>query len=222
MGWAQLSIRRGVRSSNERLVMKYCGRMLVCVLLGVAAHSGAIVSVSDSNTVPYRTIARRNLFGLLPPVNSQTTPQTPAISRPKVTLAGITTLLGYKTAFLMLPEARAGGVRECLLLREGEMQEEIQVKEIGDLKVRVVNHGEEQTLSFDDNPLESPRAPVALVESPGQRSLNQIPTPEVPLTPEQQLLVIEAQRMKAMQDGDPVTKILPPTEFSDEITAGTP
>ncbi|HLX68529.1 MAG TPA: hypothetical protein VKV04_02775 [Verrucomicrobiae bacterium] len=200
--------------------MKHCGRMLMCVLVGVAVNAGAIVSVSDAKGSPYRTIERRNLFGLVPLVNSRTEAPAPIIPRPKVTLAGIAALLGYKTAFLMLPAAKAGGVRECLLLREGETQEEIQVRQIGDKTVRVVNHGEEQILSFDNNPSQSAGVPVP-IDSPVDR-ISPMPPPEKPLTHEQQLLLIEAQRLKAMQDGDPVAKILPPTEMTAEITDGTP
>jgi len=192
----------------------------MCVLVGVAVNAGAIVSVSDAKGSPYRTIERRNLFGLVPLVNSRTEAPAPIIPRPKVTLAGIAALLGYKTAFLMLPAAKAGGVRECLLLREGETQEEIQVRQIGDKTVRVVNHGEEQILSFDNNPSQSAGVPVP-IDSPVDR-ISPMPPPEKPLTHEQQLLLIEAQRLKAMQDGDPVAKILPPTEMTAEITDGTP
>lgn len=39
-----------------------------------------------------------------------------------------------------------------------------------------------------------------------------------PLTPEQTTLIIEAQRMKALQDGDPISKILPPTDMTPQVT----
>ncbi len=192
----------------------------MCVLVGVAVNAGATVAVSNAKDGLYCTIERRNLFGLVPLVNSRTEAPAPIIPRPKVTLAGIAALLGYKTAFLMVPAAKAGGARECLLLREGETQEEIQVRQIGDKTVRVVNHGEEQILSFDDNPSQSAGVLVP-IDSPVDR-ISPMPPPEKPLTHEQQLLLIEAQRLKAMQDGDPVAKILPPTEMTAEITDGTP
>ena len=123
----------------------------------------------------------------------------------------------------MLPANKAGGFRECLLLREGETQEEIQVKEISNKTVTVVNHGEEQTPSFEDNPPEPGSVPVSVITPVDQRSPMQMPPPEkVPLTPEQQAILIEAQRLKLMQDGDPIAKILPPTEFTAEITDGAP
>lgn len=41
---------------------------------------------------------------------------------------------------------------------------------------------------------------------------------QAPMTPEQQLEIIEAQRYNALQNGDPVLpKILPPTAHSQEI-----
>lgn len=200
--------------------MKYCGRMLVCVLVGVAINAGAMVSVSIVKDGPYRAIGRRNLFGLVPMVNSPTEVPASIIPRPRITLAGTTTLLGYKTAFLMLSAAK-GGARECLLLREGETQEEIHVRTIGDNEVKVVNHGEEQTLIFD-NPAMPAGVPVPIVGPVGQLSPIHMPPAEQALTPEQQLLVIEAQRLKAMQDGDPIAKILPPTEVTPEITGEAP
>ena len=131
-------------------------------------------------------------------------------------------MLGSKMAFLMLPAAKVGGIRECLLLREGETEEEIQVRDIGDKTVRVVNHGEEQTLGFDNNPPAAPSVPVSMGGPIDRSSPMQMPPPEKPaLTREQQMLVIEAQRLKAIQDGDPVAKILPPTEFTAEIKGET-
>jgi len=41
---------------------------------------------------------------------------------------------------------------------------------------------------------------------------------EAPLTPEQQTLLIEAQRVKAMDAGDQdIPRMLPPTEFTGEV-----
>jgi hypothetical protein len=40
-----------------------------------------------------------------------------------------------------------------------------------------------------------------------------------PLTPEQQTLLIEAQRLKATQDGDETAKIFPITEKTAEMQA---
>jgi hypothetical protein len=48
----------------------------------------------------------------------------------------------------------------------------------------------------------------------GVSSQNQEP----PLTPEAQVLMIEAQRMKYMEEGDPTAKILPPTDLTPEVT----
>jgi len=38
------------------------------------------------------------------------------------------------------------------------------------------------------------------------------------ITPEEQVLMIEAQRMKALQEGDPVSKILPITPMTSQVT----
>jgi hypothetical protein len=43
------------------------------------------------------------------------------------------------------------------------------------------------------------------------------PAPEA-ITPENQIIMIEAQRMKALQEGDPVSKILPITPLTSQVT----
>ncbi len=39
-----------------------------------------------------------------------------------------------------------------------------------------------------------------------------------PITPEEQVLMIEAQRMKALQEGDPMAKLLPITPMTSQVT----
>jgi hypothetical protein len=195
--------------------------MLVRLLLCVAFNANAIVSVSDGRSTHYESIVSRNAFGLHPPERAHTEPSAPVVFRPKIRLAGITAVFGRKIAFLMVPATKPGGVSECLLLREGEAQEEIEVREISDAAVKVVNHGEKQTLGFDEI-APAPPAPPIIDKVPIERRIP-LPAPEKPsLTSEQQTLLIEAQRAKAIQDGDPLAKILPQTEFTAEITGETP
>jgi hypothetical protein len=196
--------------------------MLVRLLFGVAFNAKAIVSVSDGRVTRYDDIVSRNAFGLRPPEKSHTEPSAPVVARPKIRLVGITTLLGRRTAFLMVPAVRPGGVSECLLLREGETQEEIQLKEIDEKGgvVNVINHGKDETLDFDGNVPESVSVPDDVIIHVDRKNPNPLPAPEKPsLTPEQQTLMIEAQRLKV---GDPLAKILPQTEFTAEVTGETP
>jgi hypothetical protein len=197
--------------------------MLARALLCVAFNAKAIVSISDAKGGRYESIVSRNAFGLHPPEKSHTEPSAPVVVRPKIRLVGITTLLGRRTAFLMVPAVRPGGISECLLLREGETQEEIEVREISDKVVKLINHGEKQTLGFDETS-PAPSNPLPIDKVPFESGIPvPLPAPEKPsLTPEQQTLLIEAERMKAIQDGDPLAKILPQTEFTAEITGETP
>lgn len=106
-------------------------------------------------------------------------------------------------AFLVVTGSEPGRLRECLVLAEGQRQHEIEVTEIDEKggMVKVFNRGEKQTLDFTEND-DTPR----IIDRPL----------DTPLTPERQSLLIEPQRVKAIQDGDPIAKILPPTDFTPE------
>jgi hypothetical protein len=56
------------------------------------------------------------------------------------------------------------------------------------------------------------------MSSPSVNSASQ--SSETPLSPEEQVALIELQRIKYQMDGDPTAKILPPTELTPETTGG--
>lgn len=133
--------------------MRHCG-ILVCAVVGVALNIGAAIRVSNGEEESlYSGIVNRNAFGLQPPAMANAAgPSARVISRPKIKLAGITTILDKKVAFLMVSAANSSAPRECLLLSEGQQHEDIQVREISERYgiVKVINHGEEQVFGFDD------------------------------------------------------------------------
>jgi hypothetical protein len=90
---------------------------------------------------------------------------------PKITLTGITTILGKKVTFLTVPPTKPGAAPESVMLAEGQAQNEIEVKTIDEKAgvVQVVNHGEPETLDFDKDgakisgpPPGGPPAPMTL------------------------------------------------------------
>jgi len=244
-------------------------------LSGAAVHAVTL----EGSDQRYQGIVDRNIFNLHPPPppldpSELARKQAPI---PKLTLNGITTILGTKNVILTMPASKPGAAPETLMLAEGQAQDDVEVKEIDEKAavVRVINHGEEEVLDFEDNgtkpsaPAANPAAPFALPppappvtmpsmpirpirnnfqrrNSPlsgvdnsnpfgGGSSLgggnggdnsysvsagasSETAPNAVPLTPEQTTLLIEAQRMKALQEGDPIAKILPPTDMTPEIT----
>lgn len=77
-------------------------------------------------------------------------PKPPAL--PRITLTGITTILGNKRALITV--AGPGKTSQSYMLTEGQGEDEIEVLRIDEKKgaVEVRNHGTIQTLSFDDSP----------------------------------------------------------------------
>jgi hypothetical protein len=254
--------------------MKCGGKTALWVLMSVWCVTDAKALVSGTGT--YEAIVERNVFNLHPPAKAPSADELAAQNKvppPKITLTGITTILGKKVTFLTVPPTKPGTPPEAMMLSEGQAQSEIEVKSIDEKAsvVKVVNHGVEQTLDFDQNGAAKPSGPPAgsvptplqLPPPPGApppnvstpppapnfirpvRPGNRLPERSPPLssnpmgggfgsanpvgnqqseslTPEETTLLIEAQRMKMMQENDPTAKVLPPTEFTHEITGEGP
>ena len=235
---------------------------LISLFLTVAAE--AVTSPSSGNQ--YQGIVDRNVFNLRPPPP----PVNPAdlVKKeppPKITLDGITTILGKKETFLTVPGTKPGTPAQTLMLAEGQAEDDVEVTSIDERAgvVKVVNHGDVETLDFDHNGTKppaptTPTGPVTIppipapapagvqpspfpnvirpirtlpTRSPGGPfgggggpiggsigSINSGPQNQSPLTPEQTEMWIETQRLKAIQENDPIAQILPPTEHTAEIT----
>jgi len=135
--------------------MKHGGIVRISVLTGVLLSASAIVVTSvGAAENPYSAIVERNVFNLHPPpppINpADLVRKTPA---PKITLTGITTILGKKVTFLTTPPVKPGAPPESVMLAEGQAQDEIEVKSIDEKAqvVQVMNHGEPETLDFQQN-----------------------------------------------------------------------
>ncbi|HYG21977.1 MAG TPA: hypothetical protein VEH04_04280 [Verrucomicrobiae bacterium] len=123
------------------------------LLLVVCALSlGARTSAAN----PYAGIMDRNVFSLKPKVEQPLTPPEPPKPPVKLTLTGITTILGNKRALLkaQIP-ARAGeqAKDESYMLTEGQRADGLEIKSIDVQggKVVVDNNGITETLDFVNN-----------------------------------------------------------------------
>ena len=131
--------------------MKRAGKAAIWLSTSVLLVTSA-EAVSENGR--YDGIVERNVFNLHPPPKPPSADELAAQNKqppPKITLTGITTILGKKITFLTVPSAKPGGPAEALTLTEGQAQNEIEVKEIDEKAgvVKVINHGIEQTLDFD-------------------------------------------------------------------------
>jgi len=248
--------------------MKFGGKAEICLLMGVLLSASAIAVTSVGADSPYGAIVERNVFNLHappPPVNpADLIKKTPP---PKITLTGITTILGRKVTFLTTPPVKPGGPPDSVMLTEGQALNDIEVKRIDEKAgiVEVINHGEPQTLDFDHDGAKPTGAPpgggpppfampsiappppnVTPLPAPGNvirplRSLaprqgstsdnnnngfggaagsaNVNPQGQsTGMTPEEITALIEIQRVKYRQENNPISKLLPPTELTPEVT----
>jgi len=180
---------------------------LVSIVAANAATSGS----------PYELIVERNVFRLSAPVVTVAVPPTKPILLPKITLTGITTILGRRMAFITIAGIKPGEAAESFMLAEGQGVNEVVVKNIDERAgvVSIINHGESQFLDFDHNgaktpdPRNDPDHWEPGTPLPGVRH-------RTPLTPEEQVALIEIQRVKYQQENNPIRNILPPTELTPE------
>ena len=123
--------------------------LLVAVSLLVSITAKAVAP--DGEGSPYRAIVNRNVFHLSSPTIPLATPEPKPIAPPKITLTGITTILGRKLAFLTIGASKPGQAAESFTLSEGQGVNGIEVKAIDEKAgaVTVINHGESQILDFD-------------------------------------------------------------------------
>jgi hypothetical protein len=248
-------------------------KILVCVLSGLVAGTGTR-AVPNPSQHPYDKIPERNVFNLkpIPPPPPHPIEEVPL---PKVTLTGITTLLGLKRAVLQAQTPARSGLparEQSYILAEGQRDGDIEVVEIDEAAGIVkIKAGEiPMTLDFVSNGVKPPTLPVQAAptqtvtmpqltpsgrlpatppsqpsQSPTLPTLQREPrvpqdlnsnlpaapvdtsmTPRTavppPLNPDEQILMIEAQRAKALDEGDPAAKILPPTALTPEVTGQSP
>jgi hypothetical protein len=166
--------------------MKHGGKMLICLIGGLALRIAANEVTTESSNNPYQSIVDRNVFALKPPPP----PPDPEATKPppvKITLTGITTILG-KRALLKSP-APPGKPGEpakqelSYILAPGQREGDIEVIDIDEVggNVKLRNAGVEVTLNIDkDGPKLAPSAapvpgvpgmPGAVPPMPGGRGI---------------------------------------------------
>src|SRR5690349_24775865 len=82
--------------------MKHGGKILFCLAGSVVVSIAAQAVTSETQDNPYQSIVDRNVFALKPPPP----PPDPEATKPppvKITLTGITTILGNKRALMKAP-----------------------------------------------------------------------------------------------------------------------
>jgi len=177
---------------------------------GVAALNAHALEARQS---PYDKIVESNLFKLqakpiLPP------PPPPVNQPPKVALTGITTILGKRLAFISVEGTKLHPT-ESMILAEGQAANGIEVKGIDEKAgvVRIFNCGELQILNFEVPKASGMRANPAPMASPSPAAPVQARLESL-MTPEEQTALIELQRIKFQQEGNPIHVILPPTDLN--------
>src|ERR1041384_5175236 len=86
--------------------MKHGEKTLLCVAAGVTLCTAAAAITADGS-MPYQGIVERNLFALKPPPPPPTVDDTTKPQPSKITLTGITTILGNKRALMKTPPPAA-------------------------------------------------------------------------------------------------------------------
>jgi hypothetical protein len=136
----------------QKSLFRWAGAVAV-----VAAMPALAVNIEENpSKTPYQGIVDRNVFGLRPPPP----PPDPEANKPpppKITLTGITTILGNARALMKTPPPPAGKGSEApkgdqyYTLSVGERQGDIEVLEIDTTggSVKVNNAGTVVTLTFD-------------------------------------------------------------------------
>lgn len=173
--------------------MKHGGKWLVCVIGGLTLGTAGAVT-PDTPDSPYQEIVSRNVFSLKPPPP----PPNPEDTKPppsKITLTGITTIVGKKALMKTpAPPVKPGTppgtpppTEQFYMLGEGQRDGEIEVLAIdekaGSVKVR--NSGVEVTLTFEKDGVKPPvSAPPAIPGAPiSPMPGGVIPPPSLPPVP---------------------------------------
>jgi hypothetical protein len=155
---------------SVRFILKISTCTLAAGVLAVDARA----IVPDSTPGHYQGITERNAFGLRPPP-TQAPPTNPPAQLSKVTLTGITTILGNKRALMkVLPTVLKPGeaAKELsLILTEGQREDEIEVLQIDEKagSVKLNNSGTVMTLTFEKDGAKLPATSVlgAVPNAPG-------------------------------------------------------
>lgn len=142
---------------------------MILLLAGFASAWDARALVPPNANTRYDTIPQRNVFGLKPQEQPPSASQPPS-QLPKVTVTGITTILGNKLALLKTQPSGAkpgqSSEEQSMILTEGQREGPIEVLNIDERtgNVRLDNSGTVMTLNIDKD---GPKPPVSTQTRPG-------------------------------------------------------
>jgi hypothetical protein len=134
--------------------MRLYPKILIYVTLGVFLGAKVNARTSDRPLGQYQSIPDRNVFGLQPPPQPISS-NPPAAPLPKITLTGVTTILGDKRALLKIAPAGVkpgeANKEQSLILTEGQRAGDIEVLQIDENvgSVKVNNGGTVMLLTFE-------------------------------------------------------------------------
>ncbi len=142
--------------------MRRLGKLAVCLAGGLVLATGAPAQNLAFSGNPYLPIVTRNVFGLNPvPTN---VPTADDATLPKITLTGITDILGQMQAlFKVAPKPGAKDAKEqSYILSEGQQEDDIEVVRIDEKESLVTfnNHGTVQELPLANAPSSKTPAPA--------------------------------------------------------------
>jgi len=149
------------------------GRAAICILSMLLLCAGGSATGADSAN-PYQGIVDRNVFGLKPPPVAPR-PEDNKPPPPKITLTGITTILGNKRALMnvaMPAKPPDPAKQKSFILAEGQRDGDIEVLEIDETSgtVKVDDFGTVMVLDINKDGAKlpaSPITPVPIAQPPG-------------------------------------------------------
>jgi hypothetical protein len=157
--------------------MMHSGKMLICAMSSLAictAANAVTTATTESSENPYQSIIDRNVFSLKPPPPP---PEPAEVNKPqtlKITLTGITTILGNKRVLMKTapPPAKPGEgpkTEQSYILTEGQREGDIEVIAIDEKggSVKVNNGGTVQTLTFEKDGAKLPATAAPPAAPPG-------------------------------------------------------
>ena len=169
-------------------VMKRAAKTTIWVLLVALLSAGARAIAPDATVNQYNGIADRNVFNLHSPSVRESPVPEPPKPPPTVTLDGITTILEKKIVILTVAPTKPGSAPHTLMLAEGQAEDDVEVTSIDEKAgvVKVINHGESETLDFDYNGTKpvatgpgTPATRVTIPPIPAAAPVNNQPFPDV-------------------------------------------
>jgi len=226
-------------------IQKIMAGLLAGLGLGLTSQGHSDAGVATNN--PYEQIASRNIFGLTAPTEPASPPAT-ADNLPRITINGMMSIFGrYQVLFKASAAGQGVSARDhCYVLSEQQSEDEIQVVHINaDTGVVTFdNHGtiQEIVLAGWAGTNSLPKAAVEKVPPRVEANLpavypasfirartpdylgggasagltgDQLPPAS---TPEERMLLIEAQRAYLKAHNDPAADLLPPTALTPSDT----